>query len=176
LRSRGGERNIGPAVLFMSRMPHRRLFVTVLAIAALSSGSALADDPSDPVELGAELSSCETGASGDDRVAVFSGAMPADGRAARLGMMFALEERRAGEDDYARVKLPSFGSWQKSATGVSGYVVDKRVEQLVPGASYRVVVRFRWYAKGGKVLRSAKRTSTACKQPEARRAPTTAKS
>ncbi len=160
----------------MSRMLDRRLLIVILTVASLSSGSALADDPSDPVELGVELSSCETGASGDDRVAVFSGAMPADGKAYRLGMMFALEQRRAGEDAYTRMKLPTFGSWQKSATGVSGYVVDKRVEQLVPGASYRVIVRFRWYAKGGKVLRAAKRTSPVCKQPEARRAPKTAKS
>jgi len=157
-------------------MLSRRFLTTVLTIAALSSGTALADEPGEPVELGAELASCETGAGGDDRVAVFRGAMPADGRAVRLAMMFALEQRQADEDEYTRVKLPNFGTWQRSASGVSGYVVDKRVEQLLPGASYRVVVRFRWYARGGKVLRRATRTSPVCKQPEARPAPTTARS
>jgi hypothetical protein len=157
-------------------MPVRRLLIIPLAIAALSSGQALAADPTDdPVELGVEVSSCETGATGDDRVVVFRGSMPSDSRALRLGMNFELQSRAAGDEDFARVTAPNFGVWQKSAAHASGYVADKRVEGLAPGSAYRVVVRYRWYAKGGKVVRSTKRTSAQCKQPDARRAPSTTK-
>ncbi len=149
-------------------MLSRRLLIVPLVFAALGSGQALADDPSEPVELGVEVTQCETGAAGDDRVAVFRGSMPASPPALRLAMNFALQERLPGATEFAAVDVKNFGVWQKStARRASGYVVDKRVEGLVPGAAYRVVVRFRWYARGGKVLRSAKRTSAMCKQPAA---------
>ena len=150
-------------------MLHRRLLIIPLVVAALGSGQALADDPSDNVELGVEVAQCETGAAGDDRVVVFRGSMPAAPPALRLAMNFELQERPAGADDFERVAAAKFGIWQKSAAGASGYVLAKRVEGLAPGAAYRVVVRYRWYAKGGKVLRSAKRTSALCKQPGAKR-------
>jgi hypothetical protein len=159
------------SALLYTRMLSRRLLTVPLVIAALNSGQALADDPAEPVELGVDVAQCETGAASDDRVVVFRGSMPAAPPASRLAMNFELQERPAGADEFDRVDAAKFGIWQKSAAGASGYVLDKRVEGLAPGAAYRVVVRYRWYAKGGKVLRSAKRTSTLCKQPEAKLMP-----
>jgi hypothetical protein len=152
-------------------MLSRKLLIVPLVVAALGSGQALADEPSDPVELGVEVAQCETGAAAEDRMVVFRGSMPADLPAVRLGMNFELQERAPGADEFERVDAARFGIWQKSASGASGYVLDKRVTALVPGAAYRVVVRYRWYAKSTKVLRSAKRTSAMCKQPTARRLP-----
>lgn len=146
-------------------MRYRRLFIVPLVIAALGSGQALADDPSDAVELGVDVTTCETGQAFDERVAVFRGSMPEDPPAARLAMSFELQQRAAGADEFEPVDLGDFGDWHKSATGVPGYIVSKRVDGLAPGVAYRVVVRYRWYAKGGKVLRSAKRTSAQCRQP-----------
>jgi hypothetical protein len=156
-------------------MPVRRFLLIPLAIAALGSGQALADEPSDPVELSADVSSCQTGAAADDRVVVFQASMPADPPAVRLAMTFELQQRLADDDDFQTLDAPNFGDWQKSKERASGYIVDKRVQGLAPGTAYRVVVRFRWYAKGGKILRSAKRTSPMCKQPASTRAPVTAR-
>lgn len=152
-------------------MLSRKLLIVPLVIAALGSGQALAEDPAEPVELGVEVTQCETGSDADDRVVVFRGAMPADPPAVRLGMSFELQERAPGDDEFVRVPAPNFGIWQKSALRASGYVVDKRVEGLAPGAAYRVVVRYRWYAKGGRVATRARRTSALCKQPTMRRDP-----
>jgi hypothetical protein len=149
-------------------MLYRRFLLIPLVIAALSSGQALADDPSDSVELGVDVSACETGAAVDDRFAVFRASMPADAPAVRLAMNFTLQQRPIGDDSFDEVDdVDTFGVWQKSATGAPGYIASKRVEGLAPGVSYRVVVRYRWYSKTGKVLRTAKRTSAQCRQPAA---------
>lgn len=121
-----------------------------------------------PLELGVHPAACQTGAAAADRAAVFEATMPAADGAVRLGMRFDLEERRAGARDFRRLKVPNFGVWQRSAPGVGGYVVDKRVEQLAAGSAYRVVVRFRWYDAEGAVVRRARRTSAACRQPDLR--------
>jgi hypothetical protein len=55
-----------------------------------------------------------------------------------------------------------------AASGTSKYVYTKRVEALLAPASYRVQVKFRWLDSDGDVLRSAKRTSPVCRQPDPR--------
>ena len=42
------------------------------------------------------------------------------------------------------------------------------MQGLTAPASFRAQVRFRWYGRGGKLLRSATRTSAICKQPDQR--------
>ena len=146
----------------------RLIPVLLVVVAALPVAAAAAQSADEPVVLGVDVSSCDTGASAAQRDAVFTGSMPADPDAVRLGMRFDLQERRAGASDYKTLKVPNFGVWQKSDSGADGYVIDKRVEQLAAGSSYRVVVHYRWYAKSGKLVRSAKRTSAVCKQPDLR--------
>jgi hypothetical protein len=149
-------------------MMRRFLPVVLVVVVALPLAAATAQAAVEPVVLGVDVSSCQTGASATQRNAVFTGSMPADSDAMRLGMRFDLQERRAGADDYKSPKLPNFGVWQKSDSGATGYVIDKRVEQLAAGSSYRVVVHYRWYAKSGKLVRKAVRTSAVCKQPDLR--------
>lgn len=121
-----------------------------------------------PVPLTAKVSACTTGATAAARTAVFTGSMPADPRAVRLGMRFELRELPDGARHPRRVRAGSFGAWQRSEPGAGGYVVDKRVEGLHAGSSYRVSVRFRWYDADGTVVRTATRLSGACRQPDRR--------
>ena len=96
--------------------------------------------------------------------------MPAVAGTKRMWMRFDLFARVAPATGFAAVKAPKLGVWQKSAPGrvSSGFVFTQRVQGLTAPASFRAQVRFRWYGKGGKLLRSATRTSAICKQPDQR--------
>ena len=79
--------------------------------------------------------------------------MPAMAGTERMWMRFDLFARVAPATDFAAVKAPSSGVWQKSAPGraSSGFVFTQRVAGAdARPASYRAQVRFRWYGNGGK--------------------------
>ena len=120
--------------------------------------------------LRVKLSACQSGPAADERTATFVGSMPAVAGTTRMWMRFDLFERIAPATGFAAVKAPKLGVWQKSAPGraSSGFVFTQRVQGLTAPASFRAQVRFRWYGKGGKLLRSVTRTSAICKQPDQR--------
>jgi hypothetical protein len=86
-----------------------------------------------------------------------------------MSMRFDLLQQRPGDPEPVALDgVPGWGVWQKSEPGRPGLIVTKRVEQLATAASYRAVVRFRWYSKTRRLLRSTSRTTTACEQPDVR--------
>jgi hypothetical protein len=120
--------------------------------------------------LRAKLAACLSGPAASDRTATFVGSMPSVTGAKRMWMRFDLFARVPPATDFAAVKAPKLGVWQKSAPGraSSGFVFTQRVQALTAPASFRAQVRFRWYGQDGKLLRSATRTSATCKQPDQR--------
>lgn len=145
----------------------RRLVAAILTLLVVAPASALAD-PDRPL-LRARVVTCATGPTADDRFAVFSGSMPAIPGAARMEMRFDLLQRHSGMLGYARVPLPRWGHWEHTERrGIAGFIFTKRVEQLAAPATYRAVVRFRWFDAHGDVLRTARRTSGACRQLDQR--------
>ena len=137
----------------------------VLAALALPAAARAQAPP-----LRAKLSACQSGPAAIDRTATFVGSMPAIAGTKRMWMRFDLFARVAPSTGFAAVKAPKLGVWQKSAPGrvSSGFVFTQRVQGLTAPAWFRAQVRFRWYAKGGRLLRSATRTSAICKQPDQR--------
>ncbi len=117
---------------------------------------------------GARLVSCTTGADAASRAATFVGSMRTVPGTRRLGMRFDLLQRRAGQQEFHRLTAPNWGVWERSEPGRPGFVFEKRVERLLAPASYRAVVRFRWYDADGEVLRQTKRTTRVCRQPDPR--------
>ena len=91
-----------------------------------------------------------------------------EGDADRLQVRFALQTRTLGELGYRKVVAPGFGVWLTSDHGVDRYAYAKTVVNLAAPATYRMVVRFRWLDAAGETLRTAKRTSAACRQPDLR--------
>lgn len=140
---------------------HRAALILGLIAVALWGSVAAAQAP----ELGARLAACETGADAEDRYAVFTGAMPREG-AAVMAMRFDLYERLPG-GRFERVSLANWGVWQSTTKrGAPGFIFTKRVEQLAAPAAFRAVVSFRWSDSTGHVVRTAKRTSPTCRQPD----------
>jgi hypothetical protein len=145
----------------------RRIVATALLLICLAAIPAAAQAPVLALPLKARLTDCHTGPLASDRFAVFVGQMPALKHTKRMWMRFDLLER-TGTGSWTRVKVPKFGTWQKSRRGTPGFIYEKRVDRLQAPASYRTEVRFRWYDARGRLQRHAHRTSPTCHEPDPR--------
>lgn len=141
-----------------------------LAVAGLLAGPgvAMAQTPEVP-PLSAQLESCTTSALPAQRVAAFVGSMPAMSGSMRMQMRFDLQRRRLDEKLWHKVSgVQGFGIWESALPGRAGFVYHKRIDGLQVPASYRAIVRFRWYRPDGTVARSARIRTPACAQPDLR--------
>jgi hypothetical protein len=148
----------------MRPMRRAALLIAFLALAAPAAARAQAPP------LRAKLSACVSGPAATDRTATFTGSMPTIKGTKRMWMRFDLQQRNAAAATFATIKVPGLGVWQKSAPGKtsSGFVFAQRVQALAAPGAYRALVRFRWYGKGGKLLRSTTRQTGTCTQPDQR--------
>ena len=122
-----------------------------------------------PPPLSAGLETCQTSALPAQRVASFVGSMPAYKGADRMQMRFELHRREPGAKLWHTVPgLKGFGVWESSMPARAGFVFHKRVDGLRVPASYRAIVRFRWLAADGTVVRRARKRTPACEQPDLR--------
>jgi CARDB len=121
-------------------------------------------------QLRARLAACQSGPAAAQRTATFVGSMPAVAGTKRMWMRFDLYARLPPATVYSALKVPKLGVWQKSAPGKasSGFVFTQRVQALAAPGSYKALVRFRWYDRAGRLLRSTTRSSRVCKQPDQR--------
>ena len=101
--------------------------LVLLVLLALPAGAQAQAPP-----LRAKLSACQSGPAAMQRTATFVGSMPAVAGTKRMWMRFDLFERVAPATDFAAVKAPKLGVWQKSAPGraSSGFVFTQRVQGL----------------------------------------------
>lgn len=146
-----------------------RSLLIAAVLLAVASAPALAAPvrPSAP-PLRAATSTCRTGATPAERFAVFSGSMPARPGSTRMAMRFDLQIREPGDRAFRRVFAPSFGRWERSGAGRSGFIYSKRVDGLNAPARYRTVIRFRWLDADGRTVAIARRTTPTCDQPDPR--------
>jgi hypothetical protein len=87
----------------------------------------------------------------------------------RMQVRFTLQVRDEGiATRWRKVVAPGFDQWLTSAPGVRKYSYTRTIQNLTAPASYRTIVRFRWLDEDGLVLRSARATSSACRQPDVR--------
>jgi hypothetical protein len=146
----------------------RTLLLVFLALGLALPGSAAGESlQGDRPPLAASLAACASGATADERFAVFTGSMPALRGTQRMAMRFTLLVRTAGSERWETVRARGFGRWERSDPGRAGFVYTKRVERLTQGRSYRVVVRYRWYGARG-LQRSRLRRTPVCRQPDQR--------
>lgn len=144
----------------------RRLlpFIMLVPLAAAAPSAAAQAPP----KLAATLESCTASPLPIERTATFVASMPARAGATRMRIRLDLERRRPGERRWRRIQVPGFGTWERSAPNVAGFVFRKRVTGLPVPASYRARVRFRWIAADGSVTRRAHARTAACAQPDLR--------
>jgi CARDB len=143
----------------------RRCLIIVLALAGLLAPAAQA---AKAPALAARLTACTTGPSPAERTAAFTGSMPAEPGAQRMAMRFDLLERRAPDAELTAVRVRGLGVWHRSRRARPGFVFTQRVQGLAAPGAYVAVVRFRWYDARGHVVRSARRRTAECRQPDQR--------
>jgi len=80
-----------------------------------------------------------------------------------MWMRFELQER-AGDQPFARVRIPGLGVWRKSRPAVPRFVHRQQVRELAEGLEYRGRVQFRWFDSGGNVVKKAVRRSASCRE------------
>jgi hypothetical protein len=147
----------------------RRLAIIACLAAPLTAAAAepaLAAQERAPLQ--ARLVVCQAGATTATRAAVFTARMPAARGTTRMWMRFDLLQRTPGAAEYAPVKLPAWGVWQRSEPGRTAFIYTKRVQGLRAPGSYRARVRFRWYDADGRLQRTTTRTTRTCRQPDPR--------
>src|SRR5262245_28481503 len=121
-------------------------FIAVLACALALAQPAHAR-PESPFAK-AVLTGCDTTA----QFAVFEGRVTRVRGSAKMQMRFTLQALTPEQPVWRKIKADGFGTWIAAPVGVGRYFYDKRVEQLVAPASYRVVIEFRWRDARGRVV------------------------
>jgi hypothetical protein len=137
----------------------RRLLLALSAAALAALAPAVAEaKPAAPASVSIE--DCRTA---DPEVASFYGSMKTIPGATRMWMRFELLESM-GSAPFVPVDAPGLGVWHRSTVGARRFGYRQKFDNLDRAASYRTVVRYRWYA-GGQRLRSATRRSPVCDPP-----------
>ncbi|HVF78203.1 MAG TPA: CARDB domain-containing protein [Solirubrobacteraceae bacterium] len=146
------------------------LLVTLIALftPAASTSADATPGQTKPPPLEAALETCLTSPLPVERVATFVGAMPAVAGADHMRVRFDLERRQPGQRYWRHIQAPGFGTWERSASNVAGFVFRKRVNGLWVPASYRARVRFQWIAKDRSIVKRANARTPVCVQPDLR--------
>jgi hypothetical protein len=133
----------------------RALITTALAAAALAAAA----PASAAVPASVRLVDCVV----EDHEAAFQARMRLVDGANRMALRFTLLEETA-QDETRAIKAPALRRWQTSEPGVRAFRYRQGFRRLAENATYRVLVRFRWYSAAGAVVQRATRRSAPCRQ------------
>jgi hypothetical protein len=115
--------------------------------------------------VAATLEACVTSVTQPERSATFSGEMTATAGTAKMSMRIDLEERAPEEAEFRPVVESGLGVWRAADPKVKVYKYVRQVSNLSPPASYRALIRFRWFNAAGHVIKRAQRLTSRCLQP-----------
>lgn len=148
-------------------MRHLAAMCAVLAAGLLAAVPAAGRASLPVVPTRASVESCHTGTDPSDRYAVFAAQMGAIRGSARMQIRFELHGTTGGR--WTRMHAPGLDTWYASASPqVAIFRYRKELTQLTAPGTYRAVVRFRWLTARGRVMRTERHTTAACRQPDPR--------
>jgi hypothetical protein len=139
-----------------------RLFTACAVLLCLLLPAASAHAANKPTTV-LKVRSCEVGSTAKQRAATFYARMHAVKGTDQMAMRFTLIDR-AGDGPPEVVDSPALAQWRKSRQGVSRFGYAQSVAGLDTGGVYAMQVQFRWTDSRGRVIRTVKRTSDACRQ------------
>ncbi|HEX4482577.1 MAG TPA: hypothetical protein VH081_02215 [Solirubrobacteraceae bacterium] len=142
----------------------------VLALGASGSASAQSGDSPSTTTPGssgvsATLEACVTSVVQGERSVTFNGEMTAIAGTAKMSMRIDLEERTPEETEFHEVIASGLGVWRPADPKVKIYKYVKQVSNLTSPASYRALIRFRWFSSTGHVIKRSERVTARCLQP-----------
>jgi hypothetical protein len=146
-----------------------RRLLFILAGLAVALGAAAPSARADKLPARVVVTSCTHGATASERVAVFEGQISTVRKAAKMQMRFTLQTSDPADGRWRPVgAVGGFGVWITAPVGLTRYLYDKTVRDLLAPGAYRAVVQFRWRDANGHTIRSEHATSRACEQPDPR--------
>jgi len=113
--------------------------------------------------VSARLIRCHPHTDQAKRFAIFEGEMRG-ARNVRMEIRFDLQRADPG-GSFQLVDAPGLEVWNRAEAGVVDYRYRKRVENLPAPADYRALVRYRWRARGGKIVGRKQALTPVCEQP-----------
>src|SRR3954454_23237155 len=137
-----------------------RLIIAVAAVAVLPMASAAVAEAAPLTVL--NVRSCQVGDSAKQRQATFYGRMRAVPGTSRMMMRFTLVDR--GANGTSLVPAPQLAKWRRSRPGVKTFGYAQTVTGLQVGGAYAAMVEYRWLDSAGKTIKTARRTSSECRQ------------
>lgn len=140
-----------------TRGMRRALALTLVLVPALALVVPAASGTPKPAEV--KLVRCSVSA----QQAIFRGRMLQVADGVGMRMRFTLL-KRTGTAGFRVVRAPGLGVWRRSRPGVKDFAYRQAVQNLPPGAVYRMRVDFRWYDRDGALLLSLQRNSARCRQ------------
>jgi archaellum component FlaF (FlaF/FlaG flagellin family) len=140
-------------------MPFRPIIALAAAAALILMPAAVAEAAPSAV---LKVRSCQVGDSAKQRQATFYGRMRAVNATARMMMRFTVVDRSA--DGTALVPAPQLAQWRRSRPRVKTFGYAQTVTGLQVGGAYAAIVEYRWIDANGKTIRTARRTSSECRQ------------
>ena len=135
---------------------HVRLATLLVSMATFAAPAAHAAD----APAGVRMLSCD-GSAGS---VTYSARMHAVPDTHRMSLRIRLFEK-VGDGEFKRVSAEGLGVWRKSRPGASAFHWEHSIEGLTNGATYMVVVRYRWFGSGGAPILTARRRSARCRPP-----------
>ena len=141
-----------------------RKFACTGGVAAVALLAAAVPAAAQTVPTKGTLESCHTGAGPLDRYAIFAAQMGTISGARKLQLRFELLQRLPGTKAFTPIDAPGLGVWKSSTADIFRY--RKQVAGLQAPGAYRAVVRFRWLGVKRSVLKSTKRRTGICRQPD----------
>jgi CARDB len=137
-----------------------RLITALAAAAVLFVMSAAVAEAAPSTIL--KVRSCQVGDSAKQRQATFYGRMRAVNGTARMMMRFTMVDRSAAGT--ALVPSPQLAQWRRSRSRVKTFGYAQTVTGLQVGGAYAAIVEYRWVDANGKTIKTARRTSSECRQ------------
>ena len=148
----------------------KRALITIailLAVASLGSSPGYAlTAPRDAATV--KVVDCVPALDPLERKATFEARMRAARGSERMQVRFSLQVREDALHGWRRISAEGFDTWLTSLPEVRRYSYEKTLVNLDAPAAYRTIVRFRWLDADGDVVKSARVTSAACRQPDMR--------
>lgn len=115
----------------------------------------------------AQLERCVQAEDQAERYATFAGRMIALPGSTGMAMRIDIQERTPGEISFHRVEGPGvsgLGSWRDAEAGVKIFKDVKQVTNLGAPLEYRAIVRFRWTAPKGVVVKRELLRTPVCRE------------
>ena len=164
--------NLAPAATRRPNPPRPglRAYLGLLAgaLACLLAPGAIAraqeGAPGATPEVSASVDQCVTAATVAAREVTFTGQMETTPGTSRMAMQIVVLEHTPGVPGF-HPPSAGVGAWQRSEAGVKIYKYVRQVTNLPAPATFRALIRFRWFDEAGHVLQTAERRTPTCRQP-----------